>query len=95
MIPLEQVYDERFARQYGFLRPYVKQVIYRYLDCGVLYFNFRVPFRVPFFEREKGTGKLSFSSQFFGIDVQLSSDLEKVLVYSLRERNAFGLSLAF
>jgi len=21
--------------QYGFLRPYVKQVIYRYLDCGI------------------------------------------------------------
>jgi hypothetical protein len=32
----EQVYDERFERQYGFFRPYVKQVIYRYLDCGVL-----------------------------------------------------------
>jgi hypothetical protein len=32
----EQVYDERFPRQYGFLRPYVKQVIYRYLDCGIL-----------------------------------------------------------
>lgn len=27
---LEQVYDERFAEQYGFFRPYVKQVIYRY-----------------------------------------------------------------
>ena len=32
----EQVYDDRFPRQYGFLRPYVKQVIYRYLDCGIL-----------------------------------------------------------
>ena len=26
----EQVYDERFAKRYGFFRPYVKQVIYRY-----------------------------------------------------------------
>jgi len=32
----EQVYDERFERQYGCFRPYVRQVIYRYLDCGVL-----------------------------------------------------------
>ena len=32
----EQVYDERFAKQYGFFRPYVRQVIYRYLDCGIL-----------------------------------------------------------
>jgi hypothetical protein len=33
---LEQVYDERFAKQYGFFRSYVRQVIYRYLDCGIL-----------------------------------------------------------
>ena len=26
----ERVYDELFARQYGFFRPYVRQVIYRY-----------------------------------------------------------------
>ena len=32
----EMIYDDRFGRQYGFFRPYVKQVIYRYLDCGVL-----------------------------------------------------------
>lgn len=25
----EQVYEDRFERQYGFDRPYVKQVIYR------------------------------------------------------------------
>jgi hypothetical protein len=30
----EQVYEERFDRDYGFLRPYVMNVIYRYLDCG-------------------------------------------------------------
>jgi len=30
----EQVYEERFERRYGFFRPYVKKVIYRYLDCG-------------------------------------------------------------
>ena len=34
---LEQVYDERFSKKYGFLSPYVKQVIYRYLDCGILH----------------------------------------------------------
>lgn len=27
---LEQVYDERFSRQYGFFRTYVKEVILRY-----------------------------------------------------------------
>ena len=27
---LERVYDERFAKQYGFFRPYVRKVIYRY-----------------------------------------------------------------
>jgi len=32
----ELVYDARFKRQYGFFRPYVKRVIYRYLDCGIL-----------------------------------------------------------
>ena len=36
----EQVYEDRFARQYGFFRPYVKQVIYRYLDCGDLHNGF-------------------------------------------------------
>ncbi len=36
----EQVYDDRFPRQYGFFRPYVKQVIYRYLDCGILHNGF-------------------------------------------------------
>ena len=30
----EQVYHERFERQYGFFRPYLRKVIYRYLDCG-------------------------------------------------------------
>jgi hypothetical protein len=37
---LEQVYDEIFARQYGFFLPYVRQVIYRYLDCGILHNGF-------------------------------------------------------
>ncbi len=32
----EQVYQERFERKYGFFRTYVRQVIYRYLDCGIL-----------------------------------------------------------
>jgi len=37
---LEQVYDDRFAKQYGFFRPYVKQVIHRFLDCGILHNGF-------------------------------------------------------
>ena len=36
----EQVYDDRFPKQYGFLRPYVKQVIHRFLDCGILHNGF-------------------------------------------------------
>jgi hypothetical protein len=36
----EMVYDEKFERRYGFFRPYVKQVIYRYLDCGILHHGF-------------------------------------------------------
>ena len=36
----EQVYEDRFERQYGFFRPYVKHVIYRYLDCGILHNGF-------------------------------------------------------
>jgi len=37
---LEQIYDDRFTKQYGFFRPYVSQVIYRYLDCGILHNGF-------------------------------------------------------
>jgi hypothetical protein len=40
---LEQVYDDRFARQYGFFRPYVKQVIYRFLDCSILQNSISTP----------------------------------------------------
>ena len=29
-----QIYDDHFSRQYGFWRPYLENVIYRYLDCG-------------------------------------------------------------
>ena len=36
----EQAYDDRFAKQYGFFRPYVRHVIYRYLDCGILHNGF-------------------------------------------------------
>jgi len=36
----ERVYDERFSRQYGFFRPFVKDVMYRYLDCGDLHRGF-------------------------------------------------------
>ncbi|MCX5846320.1 MAG: hypothetical protein NTW12_08185 [Deltaproteobacteria bacterium] len=34
------IYDEHFSREYGFWRPYVEQVIYRYLDCGDLHNDF-------------------------------------------------------
>jgi len=34
------IYDEHFSKQYGFWRPYVEQVIYRYLDCGNLHNGF-------------------------------------------------------
>ncbi|HHJ10907.1 MAG TPA: transposase, partial [Bacteroidetes bacterium] len=36
----ERIYDDRFPKKYGFLRPYVKQIIYRYLDCGILHNGF-------------------------------------------------------
>ena len=29
-----RVYEEYFSRLYGFWRPYIEQVIYRFLDCG-------------------------------------------------------------
>jgi len=35
-----RVYDEYFSRQYGFWRPYIERVIYRYLDCGDLHNGF-------------------------------------------------------
>jgi hypothetical protein len=37
---LEQVYDDRFGTQYGFFRAYVRQVIHRFLDCGILHNGF-------------------------------------------------------
>jgi len=37
---LVQLYDEYFSRQYGFWRPHIEQVIYRYLDCGDLHNGF-------------------------------------------------------
>ena len=38
-----QIYNELFSRQYGFWRPYVEQVIYRYLNCGGLHNGFARP----------------------------------------------------
>jgi hypothetical protein len=32
----KMIYEDRFEHQYGFFRPYVKRVIYRYLACGIL-----------------------------------------------------------
>jgi hypothetical protein len=37
---LESVWEERYERQYGFFRPWIKNVIYRYLDCGDLHCGF-------------------------------------------------------
>ena len=37
---LETVWDERYQRRFGFWRPYVMDVIRRYLDCGDLHFGF-------------------------------------------------------
>jgi hypothetical protein len=31
-----RIYDDHFSRQYGFWRPYMEQVIHRYLECGDL-----------------------------------------------------------
>ena len=35
-----QIYEERFEKAYGFFRPYLQKVIYRYLDCGDLHNGF-------------------------------------------------------
>ena len=35
-----QVDEERFERTYGFFRPYLQKVIFRYLDCGDLHNGF-------------------------------------------------------
>ena len=35
-----QIYDDHFSQHYGFWRPYIEQVVYRYLDCGNIYNGF-------------------------------------------------------
>ncbi|MCK5878227.1 MAG: transposase zinc-binding domain-containing protein [Holophagae bacterium] len=35
-----QIYDDHYSRQSGFWRPYLENVIYRYLDCGDQYKGF-------------------------------------------------------
>ena len=37
---LVRLYDEYFSKHYGFWRPYIEQVINRYLDCGDLHNGF-------------------------------------------------------
>ena len=37
---LEGVWEERYQNKYGFWRPHVIDVIYKYLDCGDLHFGF-------------------------------------------------------
>lgn len=36
---LERAWDDRYKRRYGYWRPYIMDVIYRYLDCGDLHFG--------------------------------------------------------
>ena len=33
---LKAIWDDLYASRYGFWRPYISDVIYRYLDCGDL-----------------------------------------------------------
>ena len=43
-----RIYEERLERSYGFFRPYLLKVIYRYLDCGNLHNGFaRVKYNPP------------------------------------------------
>jgi len=37
---LQTLWDERYQSRFGFWRPYVTDVIRRYLDCGDLHFGF-------------------------------------------------------
>jgi len=37
---VETVWDDRYQSRFGFWRPYVTDVIRRYLDCGDLHFGF-------------------------------------------------------
>ncbi len=37
---LANVWDDKYERQYGFWRPYVMDVILKYLDCGDLQYGF-------------------------------------------------------
>ena len=37
---LEPAWDDLYQRQYGYFRPYVKEVMPRFLDCGVLHNGF-------------------------------------------------------
>lgn len=37
---LERVWDDRYQNRYGYWRPYVMDVIFKYLDCGGLHKGF-------------------------------------------------------
>jgi hypothetical protein len=37
---LQMHWQDRYTQRYGFWRPYVTDVIYRYLECGGLHFGF-------------------------------------------------------
>ena len=32
-------WDDRYERRYGYWRPYIMDVVYKYLDCGDLHFG--------------------------------------------------------
>jgi hypothetical protein len=37
---LEGIWDEKYKDEYGYFRPYIMDVIYKYLDCGDFEFGF-------------------------------------------------------
>ncbi len=39
---LEGVWDDRYESRFGFWRPYIMDVIFKYLDCGDLHSGFAV-----------------------------------------------------
>lgn len=37
---LERIWDQKYQQKYGYWRPYVTDVIYKFLDCGDLHLGF-------------------------------------------------------
>ena len=65
------IYDDHYSRQYGFWRPYVQQMIYRYLDYGDIYNGFvRVKYKACILLQRVlfSTGNLQCSSRIHSED---------------------------